>query len=94
MLDLGIFGIKLKKLSWYVKSAPSNLSNCEIWFNKCLNLGPKMLHLGTKNASFECFCPGISKQYCHIWIEKFANKRKLLNVGPKTPYLVVFWGKF
>ena len=34
-----------KKLLPYLKSAPSNLSNCKI-LQKCLNLGPKRPYLG------------------------------------------------
>ena len=41
----GIFGLTFEKT--YLESAPSNLSNCKFCEKKkCLNLGPKMCHLG------------------------------------------------
>ena len=64
----------------------------------------KMSKFGTKNASFGYFWARILKNYHHIWnyhpriclIAKFCkNKQKFLNLGPKMPYLSVFfffWG--
>ena len=55
MTYLSTFRLKLeKKLLLYLKSAPSNLSYCEILQKKtkCLNLGPKMLYLGIFELEF------------------------------------------
>ena len=51
----GIFGLDLKKkLLSYLKSAPSNLSNCKILLKKqkCINLGPKIPYLGIFGLKF------------------------------------------
>ena len=52
---LGILGLEFKKLLSYMKSAPSNLSNCKISQKKqkSLNLGPKMPYLGIFWLEFE-----------------------------------------
>ena len=52
---LGIFGLELKKLLSYLKSAPWNLSNYKILRKKptYLNLGPKMPDLGIFGLEFE-----------------------------------------
>ena len=58
-------GKNLKKLSWYSKSAPSNLSNCKIlWKNKQKQ---KMAKFETRHAWFGYFGAEIWKLYCHIW---------------------------
>ena len=51
----------------------------------------------TKNALFGYFRNRTLKNYCHIWyqhpicvIEKFCEKQKCLNFGPKMPYLDIF----
>ena len=85
-----------KKLLPYLKSAPSNLSNCKIVRKN------KNAKFGTKNALFGYFWAIILKTYCHIWnqyhwiclIAKFCkkkqNKTKKTNLGPKIPYLGIF----
>ena len=54
---LGIFGLELKIILPYLKSATLNLSNSRILWKKqkCLNLEPKMPHLG------------IFYQKCLVW---------------------------
>ena len=49
----------LKKLLSYLKSAPSNLSNCKI-------LRKKMPKFGAKNALPGYFWARILENYCHI----------------------------
>ena len=53
---LGVFfDWNLKTILSYMKSAPSNLSNCKISRKKqnCLNLGPKMFYLGIFGLKFQ-----------------------------------------
>ena len=52
---LGVFfDWNLKRILSYMKSAPSNLSNCKISRKKqnCPNLGPKMFYLGIFGLKF------------------------------------------
>ena len=54
-------GYSFKKLYWYLKSAPSNLSNCQALWKM------KMRNFGTKNTLFWYIAAGLSKQYLLIW---------------------------
>ena len=66
----------MKKPLSYLKSTPSNLSDCKVWSKI------KILKFGTKNALFGIF---------HIWnqnpqislISNLAKKQKCLNLGSK-----------
>ena len=71
-------GWNLKSILVYLKSAPSNLSNCNISGKKqkCLNLEKK------KNALFGYFRAGILKQYWYIW-----------NQHPRICLIAIFWEK-
>ena len=56
MLYFGIFWLEFQKLLSYLKSAPSNLSNCKFREKKpqkCLNLGPKMCNTEFFGLEFE-----------------------------------------
>ena len=56
MLYFGIFWLEFQKLLSYLKSTPSNLSNCkfrEKTPQKCLNLGPKMCNTEFFGLEFE-----------------------------------------
>ena len=62
-----------------------------------------MCTFGTKNALIGYFWARIFKNYCHILnqhpqiclIVKFCKKtQKYLNLGPKMPYLGIFWLEF
>ena len=69
---LGTFALEFfKKLLSYLKSAPSNLSNCEISQKKnekqkCLNLGPKIPYL-----IFRIFGPEFEKTIVIFEINTF-----------------------
>ena len=55
MPDLCIFELEFETIFSYLKSAPSNLSNCKISQKKpqkCLNLEPKMPYLGIFGLEF------------------------------------------
>ena len=55
MPDLCIFELEFETIFSYLKSAPSNLSNCKISqkkTQKCLNLEPKMPYLGIFGLEF------------------------------------------
>ena len=61
-VSFGYFcGRILKMLLSYLKSAPSNLSNCKILQKKT-----KIPKFGTKNALYEYLWARILKNYCHI----------------------------
>ena len=96
----------LKTVLSYLKSAPSNLSNCKIgkYYEET-----KMLKFGTRNALFEYSWPkmlplGIfvlefQKNYCHIWnqhpwiflIAKFCEKIKLPKFKTTNALFGYFW---
>ena len=54
MPGLGIMGLELKIILSYLKSAPSNLSNCKVSRikQKYLNLGPNMPYLDIFGLEF------------------------------------------
>ena len=86
-------GWNLKKLLPYLKSTPSNLSDCKF------REKTKMSQFGTKNASLGYFWAGIWKKYCHIWnqhprlclIAKFYKKTKIPKFGTKNALFGYFW---
>ena len=82
---LGIFELEfLKKLLSYLKSAPSNLSNCKIFGKKLkrLSLGPKMAYLDIFGLEFEN----------NIIMFETNTPKKCLNLGPKILLCVLyFW---
>ena len=87
----------LKILLSYLKSAPSNLSNCKIFQKK-----PEMLTFGTKNAVFGYFWAGILKNYYHIWnqhlriclIVNFCKETKMPKFGIKNAIFGIFGQEF
>ena len=92
-LILVFLGWNLKKLLPYLKSTPSNLSDCKF------REKTKMSQFGTKNASLGYFWAGIWKKYCHIWnqhprlclIAKFYKKTKIPKFGTKNALFGYFW---
>ena len=76
----------------YLKSKPSNLSNCKI-SGKNKNT--------IKNALFGYFWAGILQKYCHIWnrqlriclIAKFCEETKMTTLGIKNAISWVFFTK-
>ena len=79
-------GQNFTKIFSYLKSAPSNLSNCKF----CE--GTKMPKFGTKNTLFRYFWARILKSYCHIsnqhpeicQIAKFPEKTKITKFATKN----------
>ena len=87
-------GYNSKKPLSYLKSTPSNLSDCKGWCKI------KFLKFGTKNVRFLYFCIGIWKYYCHVsnqrpricLVAKFCSKIKILKFGTKNDFILVFLG--
>ena len=52
---LGVLGSNFEKPEWYLKSVPSNLSYCKVWYEN------KILKFKTKNALFGFFGARIGK---------------------------------
>ena len=79
-----------KKLLSYLKSAPSNFSNCK--FGEKKNWGPKM-------CDSSIFLAEIWKKYCHIWnkhpriclIAKYHEIMKMANFGTTSTLFGYFW---
>ena len=94
MPHLSTFDWNLKMILSYLKSAPSNLSNCKI-----SRKNKKKLKFGIKNTLFGYFWARISKNYCHIWnqlpqiclIVKFFRKTKMPKCGIKNALHRHFW---
>ena len=86
-------GYNSKKPLSYLKSTPSNLSDCKGWCKI------KFLKFGTKNVRFLYFCIGIWKYYCHVsnqrpricLVAKFCSKIKILKFGTKNDWFWYFW---
>ena len=84
-------GWDFKTILSYLKSAPSNLSNCKIWRKqKCLNLG-------NKNALFGSFWARILKKTIVMFeistfevVQNFVTKQNCQKLGLKMPYLGIF----
>ena len=92
----------------YLKSTPSNLSNCKIWRKneKDQNLWPKIFYwvFLTKNAFFGYFRARIKKKqknYCHIWNQhppiciftKFCKETNMPKFGSKNALFGYFWAR-
>ena len=89
----------------YLKSAPSNLSNCKFFEET------KMPKFGTKNAIFGYFWPRMPyltifgqdfyKNYCQIWnqhpwiclIAKYREIMKMPKFGTKSALFGYFWAR-
>ena len=88
------WNIILKKLLWYLKTAPSNLSECKILQKKkkkSLILGLKMSYLGFSRLDFKKAIGKFEISILEfIWIQNFAKKQKCLNLAPKMLYLGIF----
>ena len=86
-------GRNLKITLLYLKSAPSNLPNCKIWWKK------KMPKLVNKNALFGYFWARVLKNYGLIWIstlkifqlQNVAKEQKCLICDQKC-LIWFFWG--
>ena len=82
----------MKRISSYLKSTPSNLSNCKILVKT------KMSKFGTKNALFGYFWLEFEKNIVifeisspeFVKLQNFVKKWKCLNVGQKMPCLGIF----
>ena len=90
----GLFlGWNFRKLLWYLKSAPSNLSNAEF--------REKMKILGAKLPYLRIFGLEFSKDYCHIWNRhpwiylnaKFREKMKMPKFRNKNDLFEYFWAR-
>ena len=93
---LGIFGLQFeKKRLSYLKSAPSNFSNCKFGEKT------KISKFLTKNVWLRYFWVGIWKKYCHFWneytriclIAKYHEIIKMPKFGTKSTLSGYFWAR-
>ena len=86
----------MKTILSYLKTAPSNWSNCKISDQKCL-----IWVFLIKNAFFLCFWAIILKKYCHIWnqhpqiclVARFCETAKMCTFGTKNALIGYFWAR-
>ena len=92
----------MKNIWPYLKSAPSNLSNCKIWRkNKFRKFQKKMLYLGIFQR--KCLiCVYLWQNFQNtivifeistvkfVCLQEFTKTQKYLNWRPKIPYLCIF----
>ena len=79
----------------YLKSAPTNLSDCNILQKN------KNALIWDQNALFGYFWSRILKNYCHIWnqhpqsclISQFREKTKMPKFGTKNVLFGYFWSR-
>ena len=79
-------GLNFKKLLSYLKSAPTKLSKCKIWWKN------EIVYIWDKNVLFGYFATRILKNYYHIWnqdpricqVAIFCEKIKMLKFGTKN----------
>ena len=89
IIYLGIYGLEFFRKLLYLKSAVSNLSNCNILYKrkKYLNLAPKICHLSVFGLEFSknyFFIFEISNNFLICLIGQFCLNRKSSRFGAKN----------
>ena len=95
----------MKNIWPYLKSAPSNLSNCKIWrknkFRKFQKKNALFGYFSTKMSYLRIFVTKLSKYYCHIWNQhreiclfaRIHEKTKIPKLETENTLFVHFWGR-